>query len=444
MHKLYDERKKEIMEKAKKELHIIDYNGVMVADSREIAEVLERSHYNVKRAVKAIAKSGMRTSEEMEKMFKNKMVGRASCIYMTKEGCRLLIDYRNENKNTDREKNTALLSAFRKAFLNRTTAATEKTEAEKAENKQEISIKNEENTEAKNVTEIAIPDRYIVPEADIDVTENMNVPELLHVDYSGERPVVSGRELHEALKVKTEYAKWLERMCEYGFTEGKDFSSILTKSTGGRPSTDHALTIPMAKELCMLQRTEKGKFFRQYFIRIEEMWNSPAFVMKRALEFANRQVSLLKIEVNRLEETVTEQNQQIEKQNEQIAELSPKAEYCDKVLRTSELVTITDIAKDFGKSAVWLNKKLHEKKVQFKQGGIWHLYQGYAEKGYAVTRTTIVEDRNGKEHSMTHTYWTQKGRKFIFDLLAEENIFPVTMQEQIIMMPLLEQEEVTV
>ena len=60
----------------------------------------------------------------------------------------------------------------------------------------------------------------------------------------------------------------------------------------------------------------------------------------------------------------------VAEQNQQIAELSPKAEYCDKVLQTSELVTITDIAKDFDKSAVWLNKKLHERKVQFKQGGI--------------------------------------------------------------------------
>ena len=132
----------------------------------------------------------------------------------------------------------------------------------------------QKNTKSEKVTEIAISDRFVVPEADITVTENMNVPELLHVDYSGERPVVSGRELHGALKVKTEYAKCLERMCEYGFTDGKDYSSFLTnRSDGkaGKPRTDHALTIPMAKELCMLQRNETDKFFRQYFIRIEEL-----------------------------------------------------------------------------------------------------------------------------------------------------------------------------
>lgn len=418
------------MAKAKKELHIIDYNGVMVADSREIAEILNTEHKSILSVLRGIVSSGKFSKEKADSMFFPVMMkcGRTSHFWLTLESCREFIQKKMmKAKGDDKKKYADLLRICDRSF---------------AEKKPEISVKEDET---KKETAITIPDNPVIPE---ETAENVNVPELLHVDYSGERPVVSGRELHKALEVKSNYTTWFDRMCEYGFTENTDFKTCFPNlesenQHGGQNKIDHQLTIPMAKELCMLQRNEKGKFFRQYFIKVEEMWNSPAFVMKRALEFANRQVSLLQIEVNRLEETVTEQNQQIEKQNEQIAELSPKAEYCDKVLQTSELVTITDIAKDFGKSAVWLNKKLHEKKVQFKQGGIWHLYQGYAEKGYAVTRTTIVEDRNGKEHSMTHTYWTQKGRKFIFDLLAEENIFPVTMQ-QIIMMPLLEQEEVTV
>lgn len=86
-------------------------------------------------------------------------------------------------------------------------------------------------------------------------------------------PTVSGRELHEALEIGSEYVKWFDRMTEYGFTEGEDYSPILTnRSDGkaGKPKTDHRLTIPMAKELCMLQRNEKGKMFRQYFIKVEE------------------------------------------------------------------------------------------------------------------------------------------------------------------------------
>ena len=81
-------------------------------------------------------------------------------------------------------------------------------------------------------------------------------------------PTVLGRDLHEFLGVKTLYKDWFPRMTEYGFSEGKDFSSFLSESTGGRPSTDHLLTIDMAKEIAMLQRTERGKEARQYFIHV--------------------------------------------------------------------------------------------------------------------------------------------------------------------------------
>lgn len=98
--------------------------------------------------------------------------------------------------------------------------------------------------------------------------------ELIKISYeNAEHPTVSGRELHKALEVETRYNDWFKRMCEYGFSDKEDFYSILSKtSEGGRPSTDHQLTIPMAKEICMLQRSEKGKQFRQYFIRVEELF----------------------------------------------------------------------------------------------------------------------------------------------------------------------------
>lgn len=81
---------------------------------------------------------------------------------------------------------------------------------------------------------------------------------------------VSGRELHKFLEVKTAYKDWFPRMTEYGFTEGQDFSSFLSESTGGRPSTDHAMTLNMAKEVSMIQRTDRGKQARQYFIEAEK------------------------------------------------------------------------------------------------------------------------------------------------------------------------------
>ncbi len=241
--------------------------------------------------------------------------------------------------------------------------------------------------------------------------------DLIKVSYAGEQPTVSGRELHAALEIKTAYKDWFPRMCEYGFVEGEDFCSKMSESTGGRPSTDHELTIPMAKELCMLQRNEKGKEFRLYFIKVEEAWNSPEMVMKRALEFANQKVEQLIQRTFTLETTVAVQEQQI-------SELKPKASYYDVVLNCKDLMSATEIAKDYGKSARWLNELLHNHGIQFKQGGIWLLYQKYAEKGYTSTKTHNYLDDNGGTHSKVHTYWTQKGRLFIYDLLKSHGILP--------------------
>lgn len=117
--------------------------------------------------------------------------------------------------------------------------------------------------------------------------------ELIRVDFTGERPAVSARELHDFLEVKTTYKDWFPRMCEYGFTEGEDFCSFLSESTGGRPAQDAALSIDMAKEICMLQRNEKGKMARQYFLQLEKDWNSPEKVMARALQIADKKIKEL-------------------------------------------------------------------------------------------------------------------------------------------------------
>ncbi len=111
-------------------------------------------------------------------------------------------------------------------------------------------------------------------------------------------------------------------------------------------------------------------------------------------------------------------------QTQQISELQPKASYYDVILNCKDLVSTTEIAKDYGKSAKWLNALLHELGIQFKQGGIWLLYQKYAKCGYTSTRTHNYLDNSGNTHAKVHTYWTQKGRIFIYDLLKSRNIFP--------------------
>ena len=114
--------------------------------------------------------------------------------------------------------------------------------------------------------------------------------ELIKVNTSSDRPTVTGRALHEFLEVETDYPHWFSRMCGYGFSEGIDFQTFLTESTGGRPAQDAQLTIDMAKELCMIQRTERGKQARQYFLEVERKWNSPEAIMARALQMAHKQL----------------------------------------------------------------------------------------------------------------------------------------------------------
>lgn len=183
--------------------------------------------------------------------------------------------------------------------------------------------------------------------------------ELITVNQDSKNLTVSGRDLHTALQIKTAYKDWFPRMCDYGFIEGRDFCSILSESTGGRPLTNHQLTIDMAKQLCMIQRTELGRKFREYFISVEEKWNSPDAVMARALQIANRKLSLLESQNLKLTNTVALQTQQI-------AELKPKASYYDVVLKCKDIISMRVIAKDYGKSAQWMNNYLHELGVQFK------------------------------------------------------------------------------
>jgi anti-repressor protein len=246
--------------------------------------------------------------------------------------------------------------------------------------------------------------------------------ELIRINYDSERPTVNGRDLHDALQVKTAYKDWFPRMCEYGFFEGTDFCSFLSESSGGRPAVNHQLTIDMAKQLCMIQRTEIGRKFRQYFIQVEEAWNSPEAVMARALQFANQQLALLKHQNMELTDTIAVQNQQI-------LEMKPKVSYYDVVLNCKDLISTSAIAKDYGKSAIWMNRYLHEKGVQFKQGDIWLLYQKYAQKGYTSTKTHSYPGTDGETHTKVHTYWTQKGRLFIYELMKSDGMMPLIEQE---------------
>jgi anti-repressor protein len=222
--------------------------------------------------------------------------------------------------------------------------------------------------------------------------------------------LVSGRELHGFLEVKTKYPDWFQRMIEFGFQENIDYILLPNFEkqigSGGHNKIDHHIKLDMAKEIAMVQRTEKGKQARQYFLELERKWNSPEMVIKRAHEYLEQRVKAL-----------TTDNLVL---TQQVNELQPKASYYDMVLQNKSLLAISKIAKDYGMSARAMNKKLHDLGVQYKQGDIWLMYAKYQDKGYTQTTTHVID----AETSKVSTKWTQKGRLFIYDLLKQEGIYP--------------------
>lgn len=129
-----------------------------------------------------------------------------------------------------------------------------------------------------------------------NLAEKQNPLIPLHEENDGSVAVM-GRDLHEFLEIETPYKKWFDRMVEYGFIENQDFNldkNVRVQFEGSRvvnrEVADHVMTIDMAKEISMIQRNEKGKQARQYFIAIEKAWNSPEMIMKRALQIADRKI----------------------------------------------------------------------------------------------------------------------------------------------------------
>lgn len=159
--------------------------------------------------------------------------------------------------------------------------------------------------------------------------------ELLKINYETEQPTVSARDLHEKLNIGTQYTKWFERMAEYGFFENVDFQAISQKrlTAQGNETTyiDHNISIDMAKQICMIQRSPEGKQIRQYFIDLEKAWNTPEQIMARALKMANSSIESLK----QSNAVLLEDNQR----------MKPKEIFADAVATSHTSILIGDLAK---------------------------------------------------------------------------------------------------
>lgn len=243
--------------------------------------------------------------------------------------------------------------------------------------------------------------------------------ELINVTLNeNHEPVVSARQLHETLEVKTEYKKWFKRMAEYGFAENEDYLRVTQKcpTLGGlQDMTDHIIKLDMAKEIAMIQRTDKGKEVRKYFIQVEKDFNSPEKIMARALLMADKKIKLLENE---------NENLLIE-----LEEANKNADYLDLILQTKDSLTITQIAQDYGISARKMNQLLKQERIQRIVNGQWVLYAKYLGKGYVSSRTFDYVGKDGKTHSNVSTVWTQLGRRFLYDKLKAIDILPIIEQE---------------
>lgn len=237
--------------------------------------------------------------------------------------------------------------------------------------------------------------------------------ELIKIDYTNsDRPTVLARDLHTALEVETPYNKWLPRMCEYGFTEGVDYVTVdknVYRADGkAMPQIqhDHQITIAMAKELCMLQRSEKGKQFRKYFIQVEEAWNTPEQVMARALQMANRTVDKLK------------------KDNAYLLEKAeadaPKVQYFDTLVDRNLLTNFRDTAKELHIAPkAFINFLLEKGYIYRDNKSRLRPYQAHAEKGLFEVKEFVSEFNN---KAGIQTLVTPKGRE-TFRLLVGNGLF---------------------
>lgn len=190
--------------------------------------------------------------------------------------------------------------------------------------------------------------------------------ELIKINYETEQPTISARDLHEQLNIGTAFKDWFPRMCEYGFEEGKDFCSKLseTSAKGGRPSKDADISIDMAKQICMIQRTPEGKKIRQYFIDLEKAWNTPEQIMARALKMADAEMEKLKAD-----------NQYLIADNER---MKPKEIFADAVSTSHTSILIGDLAKILKQNGVETGQK--------------RLFGWMRENGYLIKRQGA--DRN--------------------------------------------------
>jgi phage antirepressor YoqD-like protein len=218
---------------------------------------------------------------------------------------------------------------------------------------------------------------------------------------------ISGRQLHMALEVRSHYKDWFPRMCEYGFTEGKEFRSILSKISegAGRPQVDHLMTLSMAKEIAMLQRTDKGKEVRRYFIQLEEDWNTPEKVVARALVYSNQMLA--------------DARAQLTAATERIALDAPKVRFAESVADSEGTILIRELAKilkqngyDTGEKRLFQTLRADGYLIRSESADHNTPTQRAANMGLFVIQKRTISTPKGETLIQTTTRVTGKGQVY--------------------------------
>ena len=226
---------------------------------------------------------------------------------------------------------------------------------------------------------------------------------------------VSARELHEQLHIKTAFKDWFPRMCEYGFEEGKDFCSKMSETSekGGRPAKDADISVDMAKQICMIQRTPEGKAVRQYLVDLEKAWNTPEQVMARALKIANQSI-----------ETLKTKNIALVAANER---MRSKEVFADAVATSHTSILIGDLAKLLKQNGVDIGQKrlfiwMRDNGYLIKRkGSDWNMpTQKSMELGLFEVKESTVNNPDGSIRINKTTKVTGKGQQYFINKFLGE------------------------
>lgn len=240
---------------------------------------------------------------------------------------------------------------------------------------------------------------------------------LIPINYDAEQPTVSARDLHEGLEINTDFRKWFPRMTEYGFTENVDWKRVYQKCPtlgGAQNMVDYQISVDMAKQICMIQRSEKGRLYRQYFLDLEKAWNTPEQIFARALKMADKTIESLKSD-----------NAALLADNRR---MKPKEVFADAVATSKTSILVGELAKilkqngaDIGQNKLfaWMREKGYLIK---RKGSDYNMpTQKSMEMGLFEIKETSITKPDGSTHISKTTKVTGKGQIYFTNKFAAKD-----------------------